>query len=113
MHSENRAKHFDNRICFSAKTPQDAPVYNTKVIIALGQKFCIMYADGITNKKEQREVLADLEDSGHETFSISWEQVIAFCRNMLEVYNQDGKPYWIISSQAYHAFFGRAESYYT
>jgi hypothetical protein len=85
--------------------PQDdAPIYHTNVMMAIGTGWAVLCAACITDEAQRREVVESLEQSGHEIIHISTDQVGGFAGNVLEVRSTDGAVNIAMSSTAYGAF---------
>jgi hypothetical protein len=52
---------------------------------------------------EREMVRAALTDSGRQIIDLSFDQILRFAGNMLEVVDDKGMPRWVMSSQAYQA----------
>lgn len=88
-------------VYFSAVDAQKKAIYHTNVMLTIGDTFAVICLDSITNEAEQKIVVEKLEQTGHEIIAISLEQMNAFAGNMLQVINEDGKTYLIMSETAY------------
>lgn len=85
--------------------PKDeAPIYHTNVMMAIGTDWAILCAECITDEEERSEVVKSLEQSGHEIIHISADQVGGFAGNVLEVRSTDGTVNIAMSSTAYATF---------
>jgi len=76
-------------------------IYHTNVMMCLGETFAVICLDCIDDKKERKNVLKHLQDSGKEVIRITESQVINFAGNMLQVKAKDDKLYLIMSQAAY------------
>jgi len=76
-------------------------IYHTNVMMCLGETFAVICLDSIDDKKERKNVIKHLEDSGKQVIRISEEQVNNFAGNMLQVKGKDDKLYLIMSQAAY------------
>jgi len=76
-------------------------IYHTNVMMCLGETFAVICLDSIDDKKERKNVIKHLEDSGKQVIHISEEQVNNFAGNMLQVKGKDDKLYLIMSQAAY------------
>lgn len=77
------------------------PIYHTNVMMAVADKFAIICLDSIDSKKERREVVEALENSGKEIIDITEKQVNSFAGNMLQVENMSGHKYLVMSRSAH------------
>lgn len=93
---------FDYRpITFQAYDHRGGLVYHTNVILCIGQKFAVLCTETIRDVMERRQVLDALSETGHEIIAISQDQLRQYAGNMLEVQNQEGQPFLVLSEQAY------------
>ncbi|MBF0695030.1 MAG: amidinotransferase [Flavobacterium sp.] len=76
-------------------------IYHTNVMMCVGEKFAVICADCIDDKKERKAVLDSLKEDGKEIILISEEQVDQFAGNMLELAGADDKRYIIMSAAAH------------
>lgn len=78
-------------------------IYHTNVMMCLGSTFAVLCADAIDDKQERKLVVNHLKEDGKEIIYITEDQVNNFAGNMLELKNEEGKPYLVMSTQAYHS----------
>lgn len=79
------------------------PIYHTNVMMCVADKYAVICLDTIDSLDERMEVISVLEDSGKEIIEISEEQKEHFAGNMLQVLNEEGKPYLVMSTSAYQS----------
>jgi hypothetical protein len=79
------------------------PIYHTNVMMAMGEKFSIICADTIDDKKERKTVLDHLHNDGKEIIRITEKQMHQFAGNMLQVLGADEKRYMAMSSAAFNS----------
>ncbi len=77
------------------------PIYHTNVMMCLAENFAVICLDTIDDKKEKKNVVHHLKESGKEIISISESQMHHFAGNMLQVLGADEKRYLVMSSQAF------------
>ena len=82
---------------------QRLPIYHTNVMMAIGDKVAVICLDCIDNKKEKKTVRSQLKESGKEIVNLTENQLYAFAGNMLEVRNEKGEPYMVMSTSAYES----------
>ena len=80
---------------------QRKAIYHTNVMMCLATHFAVICLDSIDDKKERKNVIEHLNDSGKEIIAITEEQVNNFAGNMLQVIGTDDQPYIIMSKAAY------------
>lgn len=88
-------------IVFEGLDDKGIPIYHTNVMMALGEKAAIICLDAISHPEDRQRVQDILTSTGHEIVAISHAQMNAFAGNMLEVYNDKGEPFLIMSKRAF------------
>ncbi|MEM7371482.1 MAG: arginine deiminase-related protein [Bacteroidota bacterium] len=88
-------------ILFHAVDESGLPIYHTNVMMAVGAKVAVVCFESIHDKHERDYLVGRLVESGHEIVPLTMEQINQFAGNMLEVINQEGKPYMVLSQRAY------------
>jgi hypothetical protein len=88
-------------IIFDAVDENGIPIYHTNVMMALGAEVAVICLEAMPNPQERVRVQNLLEATGHTVVPITLAQMSAFAGNMLEVYNQQGSPFLIMSQRAY------------
>jgi len=78
-------------------------IYHTNVMMALAENFAVICLDSIDDKKERKNVLKHLKEDDKEILAISEEQVVHFAGNMLQLRNNKGKKYTVMSTAAYQS----------
>lgn len=76
-------------------------IYHTNVMMCLAENFAVICLDSIDNKKERKNVIKHLSDSGKEIIDISEAQVNKFAGNMLQVKGHQDARYLIMSQAAF------------
>jgi hypothetical protein len=79
------------------------PIYHTNVMMALGEEYAVICLDCIDDKKEAKNVLKHLKEDGKQVITITEKQVNSFAGNMIQVYNDAGKRFLVMSDQAYQS----------
>lgn len=92
-----------NRVVFHAVDRDGIPIYHTNVMMALGEDFAILCEDSIQNPDELKELQYTLENTGKEIISISYDQMESFAGNMLQVRNDTGQTFLVMSQWAYNS----------
>jgi hypothetical protein len=90
-------------IVFLATDNGGMPVYHTNVVMTLGDHFCVLCEEAIEEEWELIAVRQILESTGHVIIPISREQMHAFAGNMLQVQNDAGKKFIVLSETANRA----------
>jgi hypothetical protein len=77
------------------------PIYHTNVMMAIGSSLALICTAAIDDKKERKEVVKHLLDSGKEIINLSEAQIQQFAGNMLEVRSFNGEAYLVMSATAF------------
>lgn len=76
-------------------------IYHTNVMMSIGERFAIICAEMIEDKKERKMVLDNLRVNGKEVILITEKQVEQFAANILELSGTDDKRYIVMSTTAF------------
>ncbi|MCC4212480.1 citrulline utilization hydrolase CtlX [Leeuwenhoekiella parthenopeia] len=79
------------------------PIYHTNVMMCVAEEFCVICLDTIDDKKERKLVIDQLKKSGKEIIAISEEQMHQFAGNMLQVRNDQGEKFLVMSASAHNS----------
>jgi hypothetical protein len=90
-------------IIFRATDAADRPIYHTNVVMSVGTAWAVVCSPAV-DPLDRPELLATLAESGHDTIDISFEQMEAFCGNVLELENDRAEKLIVMSDRAFHAF---------
>ena len=77
-------------------------IYHTNVMLSVGTTFAIVCLEAIDDKKERKNLLKHFKVDRKEVIAISEKQVQAFAGNMLQVSDENGKQFLVMSSSAFH-----------
>lgn len=88
---------------FHCYDPDGNPVYHTNVVMCMGNRNVVLYADGVPDI-ERSLLCSKLETSGREIIKIGWKQLVSFCGNMLLLKNSKGDLRMIVSANSWLAF---------
>lgn len=77
------------------------PIYHTNVMMCLAENFCVICLDTIDDKKELKNVLKQLKQTGKEVIAISQEQMHQFSGNMLQVLGANDEKIIVMSATAH------------
>lgn len=75
-------------------------IYHTNVMMSVGDGFAIVCSDSIINKNDRLKVLKSFELTGHEIIKITTKQLKEFAGNTLQISNNKGKKFLLISERA-------------
>ena len=76
-------------------------IYHTNVMMCIGDGYVVICLDTIDDAEERLEVEKELKSSGLEIIEISEEQKHRFAGNMLNVCNEAGDNFTVMSESAY------------
>lgn len=79
------------------------PVYHTNVMMCVADKYVVICLDAIDDAREQKYVIASILSSGKEIIEISEVQMHHFAGNMLQVQNNQGESFLVLSQSAYNS----------
>ena len=82
---------------------QREAIYHTNVMMCVAEQFAIICLAAIDDKKERKNVLKHLKETGKEVIDITEQQINAFAGNMLQVKGANEQHYLVMSSSAYHS----------
>lgn len=88
-------------VTFFSKDDNGTNVYHTNVIMHLGEGYAVICLSSIKDENERNEVAATLQRTGHEIIDITMQQVHHYAGNMLQVKNENGGLYTILSQSAF------------
>lgn len=90
-------------VAFHAYGTDGVAIYHTNVMMGVQSETAVLCAEAITDEQERHMVLKKLEDSGHKPVIITQEQLRKFCGNVLELHNEAGDRYLVMSQSAFDA----------
>ncbi len=90
-------------IVFLATDKEGRPVYHTNVVMTLGEKFCVLCEDAIDEEWELIAVRELLDATHHSIIPITRDQMHCFAGNMLELQNEKGEHFLVLSQTAYRS----------
>lgn len=91
------------RVVFHAVDRNGMPIYHTNVMMAIGENFAVLCKESIQNPDELKELEDVLSTTGKEIVDISYDQMEAFAGNMLQVRNDTGQTFLVMSQTAYNS----------
>lgn len=78
-------------------------IYHTNVMMCVADQFVVICLDCIDDELEREKVIETIKNSGKEIIEISEEQMQQFAGNMLQVQNNDGQKFLVMSQTAYQS----------
>ncbi|UAA40417.1 amidinotransferase [Paraneptunicella aestuarii] len=88
-------------VAFDTNLSSGKPVYHTNVMLSVGIDYAIICSEVIPDSQRE-QVLDSLK--GKNIVEIDEAQLAAFCGNVLQLKNKDGKPCLTMSKTAFEAF---------
>ena len=89
------------RMVFHSVDRNGMPIYHTNVMMALGEDFAVVCMESLNIPEEAKELKDTLEHTGKEIVEISYDQMEAFAGNMLQVRNDTGQTFLVMSKTAH------------
>jgi hypothetical protein len=87
-------------ITFTAKDDNGQLIYHTNVMLSIGDGYAVLCADAIEDDAERIAVIQLLASTGRDVVPITLQQMKAFAGNMLQVRNQKGASFIVMSQTA-------------
>lgn len=79
------------------------PIYHTNVMMCVADRYAVICLDCIDDLAERQSVVDVLMQSGKEIIEISEKQMQQFAGNMLQLRNDGGQTFLIMSQSAYQS----------
>lgn len=79
------------------------PIYHTNVMMCVADRFVVICLDCIDDEAERQMVVETIQKSGKEIVEISEKQMQNFAGNMLQVHNEAGEKFLVMSQTAYQS----------
>jgi hypothetical protein len=92
-------------IIFFAADKNGQAVYHTNVAMTLAEDFAILCEEAIEEEWELIAIRQLLESSGHDVIRISKDQMHCFAGNMLQIKNNKGEKFLVMSQTAFDSFY--------
>ena len=89
-----------NSILFDAVDKDGNPIYHTNVVMSVGEKFALLCEDVVISPPELSELESNLSSGGRKIVRISYEQMLHYACNALEVRNILGDHFLVMSQTA-------------
>ena len=90
-------------VTFEAFDKEGTPVYHTNVVMSMGDTFCVICLEAITDPDQRLMVRQKIESSGKTIMEITMDQMNSFAGNMLLVKNRKNKNFLVMSDCAYES----------
>lgn len=79
------------------------PIYHTNVMMCVADKFVVICLDCIDNELEREKVQEVIKSTNKELIEISEDQMQQFAGNMLQVQNDKGEKFLVMSQTAFYS----------
>ena len=89
------------KVQFRAVDASGMDIYHTNVMMAVGDEFVVICLDTIQDEQEKARLHYYFRETGKEIIEISMEQMNQFAGNMLQVENEAGESFMVMSEQAF------------
>lgn len=86
-------------VSFRAQDPTGVDIYHTNVMMSVGEGYAIVCLE-VIDKAHRAIVVDKLVSSGLEIIEITFEQVLAFAGNTMQLQNHEGSKFIIMSDAA-------------
>jgi hypothetical protein len=94
--------HF-KRIAFTATDGDGQDIYHTNVMMALGETFVVICLETIRDEAEKMNLIKHFDATKKDIVEISLAQMMRFAGNMLQIRNDFGETFLVMSQQAFDA----------
>lgn len=88
-------------VVFHSVDSHGQEIYHTNVMMAMGDEFVVISMESIHDEAERKMLLEHFAKTNKTVVDLSMEQIEAFAGNMLQIQNDDGKTFLVMSEQAY------------
>lgn len=88
-------------LSFCAADENGKEIYHTNVMMCVGNCFAVVCLDAMVIDIEKKILVHELETTGHEIVTISFEQMNQFAGNMLQLKNKRGEYFLVMSKTAF------------
>ena len=90
-------------VSFHAVDNNGTEIYHTNVMMCVAHSFCVICMDCIHSREEQSALIHYFKQTHKEIVTITMDQMAHFAGNMLQVQNEEGQLYLVMSTQAYQS----------
>ena len=91
------------RVAFTAVDGKGQDIYHTNVMMALGETFVVICLETVPDEAERLNLIKHFDNTNKEIIEISLAQMMLFAGNMLQVRNDEGDTFLVMSDQAYNS----------
>jgi hypothetical protein len=90
-------------IYFNAFDQNKVPVYHTNVLMALGKNIAIVCLESIYDKIHRKNLTDSLNANGKTIIDITFDQMVKFAGNMIQLKTSSGNLLLVMSKQGYES----------
>ncbi|MCA0334324.1 MAG: amidinotransferase [Bacteroidetes bacterium] len=90
-------------VSFFSTDKEGKEIYHTNVMMAIADQYVVICLESIKDEDKRAEVIKSIENSGKEIISITFDQVLRFAGNMLQIEGGLGQKIMVMSEQAYNS----------
>jgi hypothetical protein len=88
---------------FHAVDGNSMEIYHTNVMMALGESFVVICMETVQSEIEEEMLRNKFTATGKEIIEITLEQMLNFAGNMLQVSNEKGETFLLMSGRAFES----------
>lgn len=88
---------------FKSVDQKGMDIYHTNVMMALGENFVVICMDSVQDQKEHQMLREVFAKTKKEIIEISYDQMLSFAGNMLQLRNDDDETFLVMSEQAFQS----------
>jgi hypothetical protein len=90
-------------VTFKAVDQNGFAIYHTNVMMCVADKFVVICLDAVPNEEEKNKLVSCFRKTNKEIIEIDYSQMNQFAGNMLQVNNNEGKSFLIMSERAHQS----------
>ncbi len=90
-------------VTFNAFDQNQHAIYHTNVVMCMGDTFCVICLESISDLDERFAIKQKIENLGKEVIEISLAQMNEFAGNMLLLKNKNEKKFLVMSDRAFNS----------
>ena len=91
------------QVSFTSLDDQGESIYHTNVMMCIADRYAVVCLDSVSDEIEKEKLSSAIISSGKELIPINRTQMNHFAGNMLQVHNNNGEVFLVMSSQAYNS----------
>lgn len=90
-------------VLFYAVDRKKLEIYHTNVMMSVAETFVVICMDSVKEEADRNILRAKFAATNKEVIDISYDQMLSFAGNMLQVRNEVGETFMVMSQQAYNS----------